>query len=84
MKITITKPIHSNYVGISQANINKALRLGEPLEINIPHLGSGKSDPKEWMKTGKRIEKVFLYPSNPMVLYTNYVKLVDTKQLTIC
>ena len=84
MKITINNPIHTNYVGISQANINKALRLGEPLEINIPHLGTGKSDPKEWMKTGRMFKKVYLFPDNPMTMYANYVPIVDTRQLTIC
>lgn len=83
MKINIKKPIHSTYVGINETKINQAISLGEMLEITIPQ-GTGTADPIEWMKTGKRIEKVFLYPDRPMVLYTNYVKIVDTKQLVFC
>ena len=83
MKINIKKPIHSTYIGINETKINRAINLGEKLEITIPQ-GTGTADPKEWMKTGRMFKKVYLFPDNPMTMYANYVPIVDTRQLTIC
>jgi hypothetical protein len=72
--IKIYKPIHSTYVGIYDARVNRAIRRGVPLKIEIPQ-GIGYHDPVEWKKTGKIIYKTYLFPDRPMKEICNYVKV---------
>jgi hypothetical protein len=72
--VNLTKTFYGTYVGIYDARIKRAIKRGVQLMIEIPQ-GIGIHDPKEWIKTGKKIEKVFNYPENPMIQYCNYVKV---------
>lgn len=84
--VEIKKPIYGTYVGIRDTYLKQAIRQGKLLKITIPE-GVGIADPREWIKTGKRIEKVFLRPDEPMILYANHVQLPvekpDTEQLSL-
>ena len=77
-EITITKPLYDTYCCIRDIKIERAIKEGRQLLIKIPK-GQAIHDPKKWKKTGKRIEKVFLFENNPMILYCNYVKLERIK-----
>ncbi len=72
--IKITKPIYGTYVGIRDIYLSQALNEKKMLRISIPQ-GIAVVDPREWMKTAKRMEKVFKIPNKPMILYANYVPL---------
>ena len=76
--IVIKKPIFSNYVGIYDKIIEKAITKNQLLRIKIPQ-GVGVHDPHQWKKTGKKIFKVFNYPNEPMCLWTNYVNFEKPK-----
>lgn len=84
--VEIRDPMYGTYVGIRDTYLRQAIRQGKLLRITIPD-GVGIADPREWIKTGKRIEKVFLRPDEPMILYANYVQLPiekpDTEQLSL-
>jgi len=66
--IEIRQPIYGNYVGIRDKFIFQAKRSGRELKIITP-LGTTTISPTKYMKGADRIEKVFLDPSRPMVLY---------------
>jgi hypothetical protein len=72
--VDIKKPIYGNYVGIRDKYIWKAKREGKKLHIRIPQ-GSCTMSPDKFLKGAKRIEKVFLIPDKPMVLYANNIQL---------
>lgn len=72
--VTINKPLYGTFVNIRDIYIKQAIRERVPLRIVIPQ-GEALVDPKEWIKTGKRVEQVFRIANKPMVLYGNYVPL---------
>jgi len=76
--VVIEKPLHNTFVYIYDRIIKKAIRHNQLLRIKIPQ-GIGTADPKEWIRTGKRIEKVFLRPDEPMILFGNYVIIEKEK-----
>lgn len=72
VSLTIKKPLFDNFVYIRESLLNKAILRNERIEVIIP-AGSALIDPKIWKQTGKRMEKVFLRPDEPMVLFGNYL-----------
>ena len=77
-EINIKKPLYDNFCYIYNAVLKLAIRHRRLLKIKIPQ-GIAIHNPRQWMKTGKRMEKVFLRPDEPMILYGNYVKIEKPK-----
>jgi len=73
LKIKINNPLYGTFCYIDERIINKALKEKKLLEITIPQ-GTSIEDPIKWKK-GKLMEKVFMYPDNPMKLRGRYVGL---------
>jgi len=76
--IEIRNPLYDNFVYIYDAVLNRAIRNHRMLRITIPQ-GVGIANPVQWIKTGKKMEKIFLRPDEPMILYGNYVKIEKPK-----
>ena len=74
--VDIKKPVYGNYVYIRGETLDKAIKHGVRLEIIVPN-GKAIVDPAEWKRNGKRIEKIFLRPDEPMVLYGGNVPVPD-------
>lgn len=77
-KVNILKPVYGNFVYIRESILKKAIQKGEGLEVTIP-AGSAVIDPKKWIETGKRLEKVFKIPGVPMILIGNHVPIEEKK-----
>ena len=73
IKVFIKKPLNGFYVAVDESKLRSAIRRRESIIIACPGIEATVS-PKDWIKTGKRIEKVFNYPNNPMILYSNSIK----------
>jgi len=71
--VNIKKPIYDNYVGIRETYIWKAKRQGKLLKITTPH-GTTIISPTKYLDGADRIEKVFLRPDEPMILYCKNLK----------
>ena len=65
-ELSIKKPLRANYICIRESY----LLSGPRMKVKIPQ-GESEIDTKEWMKTGKKMEKVYLYEDNPMRLWCN-------------
>lgn len=76
--VEIKKPLYGNFVYINESQLNKAISLGEKIEVVVPK-GRAIIDPVEWKKNGKRMEKVFLFPDKPMILWGGNVPLPPSK-----
>lgn len=72
--VDILKPLYGNFVYIREEIINRAIRQGAMLEVKIPK-GKAIVDPSNWKKNGKRMERVFKRPNEPMVLWGGNVPL---------
>jgi hypothetical protein len=72
--IEIRKPLYDNFVYIRDKIIFDAIRNHRVLRITIPQ-GTAIVNPENWLRTGKRMEKVFKIPDKPMVLIGNYVPI---------
>ena len=72
--VEIKKPLYQNFAYIRDKYLYEAIERGVNVEIRIPQ-GTAVVDPKKWIKTGKRMEKVFLLPDNPMILWGNRVPI---------
>lgn len=68
IEVVIKKPLYGTFVYIRETFVNKAIREGKMMRVTIPQ-GSAVVDPNDWKETGKRMEKVFLRPDQPMILY---------------
>ena len=66
--LEIKKPLHGKYLCIRESY----LLSGPRMKVKIPQ-GEAVIDTKEWMKTGKLMEKVYLYEDRPMKLFCNYL-----------
>ena len=66
--VNIKKPIYGNYVGVRETYIWKAKREHKLLRITTPK-GTTTISPNKYLEGADRIEKVFLIPDKPMVLY---------------
>ena len=72
--ITIRKPLYDNFLYLRDRVLFDAIRNGNQLKVIIPD-GSAIIDPREWIRTGKKMEKVFKIPTRPMILYGNHLKI---------
>ena len=72
INVNIKKPIYGTYVGIRDKYIWQAKRERKLLRITIPQ-GTEIISPAKFLKGATRIEKVFLIPDKPMVLYCNHI-----------
>ena len=68
IKVKILKPIYGNYVGIREKYIRQAQKYHKDLQITTPN-GVTTISPTRFLQGAERIEKVFLIPEHPMVLY---------------
>ena len=66
--LEIKKPLRANYICIRESY----LLSGPRMKVKIPQ-GEAVIDTKEWMKTGKKMEKVYLYEDRPMILWCGYL-----------
>lgn len=79
--VEIKKPLYGNYVNVRDIYVNRAIREGTQLQIKTPN-GTGIVDPVKWKNGeygGKRVEKVFKRPDQPMVLYGGNVPIEDNQ-----
>ena len=67
-EIEILKPLHGRYICIRESY----LLSGPRMKVKIPQ-GESEIDTSEWMKTGKKMEKVYLYEDRPMILWCGYL-----------
>lgn len=67
--LIIKKPLYGTFCYIRDSHLK-----GKNLKVIIPQ-GSAVIDCKEWISTGKKMEKVFLIPNKPMILWGNSVKI---------
>ena len=81
INLEIKKPLYGKYICIRESY----LLSGPRMKVTIPQ-GSAVIDTKEWMKTGKVMEKVYLYEDRPMRLWCGYLAIPyedDMAQLTL-
>ena len=71
INIKINKPIYGTYIAIRDKYLNQALKLKTDLRVEIPQ-GTYIVNPRKWIKTGRKQEKVFLIPDQPMILWENH------------
>ena len=77
INVEIKKPIYANYCGIRDKYIFQAKKYHKDLRITTP-LGVTTISPTKFMQGADRIEKEFLIPGVPMVLYAR--NLVPDKE----
>ena len=71
MKIEKAYPLRNGmHISINQKILNRCWKQGvKKISVDVGKIGT-INIPLKWIKEhGKRIEKVFLFPDNPMVLY---------------
>jgi hypothetical protein len=78
LSINIRKPIYGNYCGIRDKYIFQSKKYHKDLRITTP-LGVTTISPTKFMQGADRIEKVFLIPDRPMVLWCRHL-IPDTKE----
>lgn len=71
VEVEIKKPMYGSFVCIRDTHIKYARQRNLPLKITIPQ-GVFTLSVEEFMDGAKKIEKVFLIPDRPMVLWGNY------------
>lgn len=76
IKVNIKKPLYGNMVYIRDSILRNAIFKGENIELKIPS-GTKIIDPRVWLNSGKRMQKVFNFPDRPMILYGNYVNFTE-------
>ena len=67
-EIYIAMPLFGTTVALNEAILIKAKKARVDLLVRCPG-GSERVTAKQWIKEGKRFEKVFLIPDRPMILY---------------
>lgn len=75
--IPIKKPIYdykgSPNVAINEKIISQAIKKNKILVIDCKGYKPEQVDPRTWKKRARRIEKVFRFPDNPMVMYQGHL-----------
>ena len=82
VEIRINKPLYGTMAYIRDTYINRAKKLNIPLRIVLPE-GTAEYSAKEWLKGAKRMEKVFLIPDKPMVLFGKIVEIGHKAEITL-
>ena len=65
--VNIRKPLFGNFVYIRASTVERAIRLGEKMQVTVPN-GTAIVDPVKWKAEGKVMRKVFKFANNPMIL----------------
>jgi len=73
-EVIIYKPLYDNYITIRESIVRRAIKNHRLLKITIPQ-GTAIVHPEDWLRTGKKMEKIFKIPDKPMVLIGNYVPI---------
>lgn len=73
--LEIRKPLYNNFVYIRES----ILKSTDKLKVKIPN-GEAVINTEEWIKSGKRMEKVFKIPNCPMILFGNYLPINEKAQ----
>ena len=87
LEVFIKKSLNDNYVFIRREILTTAIRNGNKLKVIIPG-GEEIINPTKWLK-GKKIEKIFKRPDEPMILFGGKVainkkeKFLTNQQCTI-
>lgn len=76
IEVFIAKPLFGNFCYIRDLYIKKAEKSYQKLKITTPK-GELICTPQEWLRTAKKMEKVFLRPDQPMVLWGNHVPVTQ-------
>jgi len=72
IEVYIQKPVYGSFCYVRDKYLKQAKREGKLLKISCPDASCIVSW-SDWLSDAKRMEKVFLQPTNPMVLYGNSV-----------
>ena len=75
----IDKPIYGTCVAINEKILDMAAFFKVKLKIICPG-AEEVVDPKEFKKQARRIEKVFRFPDDPMILYQKSIGLPQPEQ----
>lgn len=80
----IKKPIYGYCVALNEKLLREAIARNKILHV----ICKDKSEyikPSEWISNGKRFEKVYRQPNNPMILYMKTIGRDETheKQLSL-
>jgi len=81
IEIKILKPLYGQMCFVRETFINQAKKKRTTLLIITPE-GVGEYTPTEWLKGAKKMEKVFLFKDNPMILWGNYCVVGHKPKLT--
>jgi len=76
--VKIDKPLYGTFVYIRDKYLNQAKSSGWPLRITTPH-GVGVMSYESFMRGAKKMEKVFLIPEKPMILYGNFIRMEENE-----
>lgn len=79
INIHIQRPIYGTFCYVRDKYLKQAKREGKFLKISCPNASCIVSV-TEWLSDAKRIEKVFLQPDNPMVLYGNDISKFEGRE----
>lgn len=77
-KVRVYRPIFDTYVALNEKLLNAAIKAKVDIWV-FTKGGEERLDPRIWKKEGKRMEKVFRIPTQPMVLYQRYVKPYESE-----
>lgn len=81
VEVKIEKPLYGTMVYIRDKYLKQAIKENGPLTI----ICAGKKymvGPYKWLEDAKKMEKEFLIPGKPMVLYGNHLSKFE-KDLVI-
>lgn len=71
------KTLHDNFLGLRDKQLDYAIKTRQRIMIKFPDGQYGLiENPKEWKKKAQKVKKKYLY-DEPMVLYENYVTIID-------
>lgn len=79
IKVHINRPVFGSFVYVRDKYLKQAKRENKHLKISCPDASCIVSA-TEWLSDAKRMEKVFLHPTNPMVLYGNDINKFSRRE----
>lgn len=85
IEVTIKKPLFGTKVYIREKFLRQAAKEHTVVRVTCQGIAY-LVEPKEWVKTGDMMKKVFLIPEKPMVLWGNFLERFqkdEAKQLSV-
>lgn len=79
INVYIQKPVYGTFCYVRDKYLKQAKRENKHLKISCPNASCIVSA-TEWLSDAKRMEKVFLQPDNPMILYGNDINKFSQKE----